>query len=329
MEIGCLFAPTMATPEHIRVAEELGYRYAYVYDSPAFLADAWMTLAFAAHRTSEITLGVSVITPRLRHLVANAGAVATLETLAPGRVDVVVGSGFTSQLMLGKKPTSWAEVEAYVNGLRALLAGRDIEWDGATIGLRYGPLSGVQLPEDLKIRVAAHGPKGYAAAERCADGIVTNLAHHAANTGPGDMGTVLALYYGTVLEEGEELGSDRVLHATGPCAAFQLHIGGEGVAADSPEGAAYARELEAIDPNVRHLETHRGHLVEVTEIERPLITPELIRRATGSGTLDEVRAAIDGIEAAGAQGILYGPMGQDIPRELAAFAEAANLAVNA
>lgn len=326
MEIGCVFPPTMQTPEHIRVAEALGYRYAYVYESPAFLADAWMTLALAAPGTSRIRLGVSVITPRLRHLVANAGAIATLATLAPGRVDVVVGSGFTSQAMLGKGPVKWSEVEAYVVGLRTLLAGDDLEWDGAVIGLRYGTLSGVALPDDLRIRVAAHGPKGYAVAGRAADGIVTNLAHHSANAGPPEMGTVLALYYGTVLEDGEPLDSERVLHATGPCAAFQLHIGGEGIAADTPEARAYTRALEAFDPRARYLEVHRGHLVEVTDLERPLITPELIRRATGTGTRDEVRAKLDSLEALGVQGVLYGPMGHDIPRELAAFAEVAQLA---
>jgi len=31
MDIGCLFAPTTDTPDHIVEAERLGYTYAYVY----------------------------------------------------------------------------------------------------------------------------------------------------------------------------------------------------------------------------------------------------------------------------------------------------------
>ena len=216
MEIGCLFPPTMETPEHVRVAEELGYGCAYVYDSPAFLADPWMTLARAAERTSRIRIGVAAITPRLRHLVANAGAIATLCTLAPDRVDVVVGSGFTSQLMLGKGPARWAEVEAYVLALKALLRGEDIEWDGAIVGLRYGALAGVKLPQQPPILVAAHGPKAYAVAARSADGVVTNLAHHTANTGAEDMSDWMILYYGTVLDAGEPMSSERVIDAAGP-----------------------------------------------------------------------------------------------------------------
>lgn len=325
MRIGCVFPPTMATPDHIAVAESLGYEYGLVYDSPAFLADAWITLARAAERTSEITIGVAAITPRLRHLVANAGALATLATLAPGRTEVVVGSGFTSQLMLGSGPVRWAEVEAYVNGLRTLLRGEDLEWEGATIGFRHGELSGVQIPIEVPIRVAAHGPKGYAVAERAADGMVTNLAHHSANTGAASMDRALILYYGTVLDDGEALDSDRVVDATGPAAAFQLHIGAEGIVAASAEAAAFQDHISSFPGAVRHLEVHRGHLIEVTEAERPLITAELVKGATGSGTAAEVEAALRDIEGAGVEGVLYGPMGHDIPRELAAFARCAGL----
>lgn len=42
-----------------------------VYDSLAFLADPWMVLALAAERTTSIRIGVCVLTPRLRHFVAN------------------------------------------------------------------------------------------------------------------------------------------------------------------------------------------------------------------------------------------------------------------
>ncbi len=320
MELGCLFPPTMETPAHIERAEALGYRRALVYDSPAFLADPWVTLALAAARTSRIGLGVGVITPRLRHVVASAGALATLSTLAPGRIEVGVGAGFTSQLMLGKPPARWAEVEAYTIALRALLRGEEVEWDGSVIGLRYGTRAGVWLPADLPIRIAAHGPRGYAAAERVGDGIITNLSHRGSNPLPPDMGRVQVLYYGTVLEEGEDPGSERVLHAAGPYAAFQLHIGDHGIVAEAPESAAFHQAVARLDPRRRHLEVHRGHLIEVTDLERPLVTGTLIAGTTGTGTPGEVRRRLDEIAASGVEGVLYGPMGPDIPRELAAFA---------
>ena len=208
--------------------------------------------------------------------------------------------------MLGKKPTRWTEVEDYVVGLRALLAGDELEWDGAVIGLRHGRLSGVTLPVPVEIRVAAHGPKGYAVAERAADGMVTNPTHHTANTGPASNSRSLVQYYGTVLEPGEDYTSERVIDATGPYAAFQLHIGAQGMASDTDEAAAFRRHIDALDAARRHLEVHRGHLIEVTDAERPLMTPRLLREATGSGTGEEVRGRIEAIRDSGVQGILYG-----------------------
>jgi len=34
-ELSCAFATAMATPDHVAVAESLGYRRAWLYDSPA------------------------------------------------------------------------------------------------------------------------------------------------------------------------------------------------------------------------------------------------------------------------------------------------------
>jgi 5,10-methylenetetrahydromethanopterin reductase len=324
MQIGAIFPPTMTTPEHIQLAEELGYEYAFVYDSPAFMADPWITLSDAASRTSRIVLGISAITTRMRHVVATAGAIATMRTKAPGRFVMVVGTGFTSQLMIGKKPTTWREVEQYVVALRALLEGQDIEWDDAVVGLRHGPLTGVRTEPEVPIWVAAHGPKGYACAERVADGIVTNPTHGTENN-IEQVKRTFVLYYGTVLDPGEALDSARVLHAAGPTAAFQLHLGGLGVAGDTPEWREYTAQMERIDPRRRHLEMHRGHLIAVGEHEVPLITPELLRATTGTGTKDEVRAAVAEIADAGTGGVLYGPQGPDIARELRCFAEAAGV----
>jgi 5,10-methylenetetrahydromethanopterin reductase len=155
---------------------------------------------------------------------------------------------------------------------------------------------------------------------------VTNLGHHAANTGADDMRDWMILYYGTVLDDGEPLSSERVIDAAGPAATFQLHIGAQGMVSHLPEWAVYEERMTAFPEDRRHLETHRGHLIEVTDLERPLVSADLIRATTGSGTRAEVRRNLDDIEAQGVKGVLYGPMGPDIPRELAAFAATAGIA---
>src|SRR6476646_6798259 len=108
IDISCAFATSMATPDHVAVAEELGYARAWVYDSPALYPDVWMILGLAADRTERIGLGPGVLVPSLRHPIVNAAAIATLAEQAPGRVAVAIGSGFTGRMVLGQRPMKWA-----------------------------------------------------------------------------------------------------------------------------------------------------------------------------------------------------------------------------
>src|SRR6266545_3199982 len=110
MDISCAFPPVPATPDHVALAERLGYRRAWVYDTPALQLDVWATLARAAERTRRIELGPGVLIPSLRHVLVNAAAVATLVDLAPGRVNVGIGSGFTGRLAMGQRPSAWSLV---------------------------------------------------------------------------------------------------------------------------------------------------------------------------------------------------------------------------
>jgi len=129
--ISCALAPSLDTPAHIELAERLGYRRAWCYDSPAVYADPWMVLALAAGRTSAIGLGPASLVPSLRHPVVTAAALATLSGLAPGRVSAAFGTGLTGRMLLGERPLRWAAVEEYVAAVRALLRGEDATWNGS------------------------------------------------------------------------------------------------------------------------------------------------------------------------------------------------------
>src|SRR5436309_3019260 len=121
MDISCAFATSPATPDHIVLAERLGYQRAWCYDSPALYPDVWVALALAAQRTERIGLGPGVLVPALRHPMTNAAAIATLVDMAPGRIVVAIGSGFTGRYTLGQRSMRWADVADYVRVLRALL----------------------------------------------------------------------------------------------------------------------------------------------------------------------------------------------------------------
>ena len=66
-------------------------------------------------------------------------------------------------------------------------------------------------------------------------------------------------------------------------------------------------------------------MYRVTDRERQLVTGDILRAFTWTGTAPELRDRLKLIESAGASEILYTPMGPDISRELRAFAAMAEI----
>jgi 5,10-methylenetetrahydromethanopterin reductase len=316
LKISCGFPPSVEHLPHVELAEELGYDSVWFYDSPALYEDVWMLLALAADRTERVTLGTAVLVPDLRHVLVTASAIATLEHLAPGRVEIAIGTGFTGRMVLGQRPLTWKYVEQYVRTLRALLHGEQVEVDGALVAMihpdRYAP----PRPIDTPLIVAAAGPKGTAIAKEIGDGIMCVVTPQ-----PGFDKCAL-LTFGTVLDDGESPSDDRVLAAAGPAAAVAFHGVYEATpeAVDSlPGGATWRAAVEAVPERERHLAIHEGHLVELSERDRAALDPSIIPAFTCTGTAEDVRARVDAMAEAGATEILYAPIGPDIPRELRAF----------
>jgi 5,10-methylenetetrahydromethanopterin reductase len=319
VDISCAFATSLDTPEHIRVAEQLGYRRAWCYDSPALYPDVWMTLGRAAERTSTIGLGPGVLVPSLRHPMVNAAAIASLVALAPGRVAVAIGAGFTGRYTLGQRAMRWAEVRDYVAVVRALLQGDEAEWDGAVVRMIHPEGFVADRPVDVPILIGADGPKGRAVAEELGDGLFS-----AGIPAPGEDGHRwrALLAFGTVLADGEELTSDRVLAAAGPGLAVAYHAvyergGAENVDA-LPGGRSWREAVEAEPLRRRHLAVHDGHLVHVTDRDRDAVLEgaPLLSAVTFTGTATELRERLEGLAAAGVSELAYQPAGPDIPGEL-------------
>src|SRR3954454_13130413 len=171
MEISCAFPTTLESHEHIALAEELGYERAWLYDTPQQSPDVWMMLALAAERTERIGLGPGVLVPALRHPMVNAAATAALAGLAPGRVAVAFGTGFTGRRAMGYRAVRWAFMDAYIRAYRGLLRGETIEWEGARMQMLHPSGHAPPRPVDVPVIVGALGPKGAAVARELGDGL--------------------------------------------------------------------------------------------------------------------------------------------------------------
>jgi 5,10-methylenetetrahydromethanopterin reductase len=319
-QLSCGFAPTAATPDLVALAEDLGYDRAWCYDSPALYGDVWMALARAADRTSSIGLGTAVLIPSLRHVLVTASAIASLEELAPGRVAIAIGTGFTGRMVLGQRPMPWRDVETYVAQLRALLRGETVDVDGGAVRMIHPAGFAPMRPIETPIVIGANGPKGLAVAQKYGDGVMGIFG------GSTDFDWASLLAFGTVLEDGESPGSERALDAAGPGAAVAFHGLYEtdpSFVDGLPGGPEWRAQIETEPAATRHLRVHEGHFVELNATDRPFVTGDMVEQFTWTGDQAALRTRVEATIESGVTELLYAPMGQDIPRELRAFAEMA------
>ena len=324
MHVSCAFPTTMSSPEDIRIAEELGYERAWLYDTPQQSPDVWMALALAAERTTRIGLGPGVLVPNLRHPMTNAAATATLVGLAPGRVVVSFGTGFTGRRAMGYRAIPWSFMTAYIEAYMGLLRGEIVEWEGARMQMLHPDGSGPARPIEVPILIGALGPKGRAVAEQLGDGVFATVTLEGLEAGAFDW--VAYLYWGTVLEDGEDLSSERVLAAAGPGGALAYHatyeLGGRDAVPDLPGGAEWLAVVDERAPNERHLGVHVGHCIHLNEADRAAWAAtggRLLPQTTVTGTADEVRRRIDELGEQGVTEVAFQPCGPDVRRELEAM----------
>src|SRR3954453_16610803 len=105
----------------VRRAEELGFARAWFYDTQMLSADPFVAMAAAALKTTRIRLGTGVLIPSNRLAAVTPNAFASLNKLAPGRIDFGVGTGFTGRRAMGLGAIRLAPMEAYTREVMALL----------------------------------------------------------------------------------------------------------------------------------------------------------------------------------------------------------------
>src|SRR4051812_36620282 len=105
----------------VRRAEELGFSRAWFYDTQMLSADPFVAMAATALKTTRIRLGTGVLVPSNRIAPVAANAFASLNKLAPGRIDFGAGTGFTARRAMGLGAVKLAALEEYVRAVMALL----------------------------------------------------------------------------------------------------------------------------------------------------------------------------------------------------------------
>src|SRR5262245_13751341 len=186
MDYGIFLAPAADSWKIVQRAEQLGYHRAWFYDTQLLNAELFVAMAAAATRTSRIRLATGVLIPSNRIAPVTASALASLNALAPGRIDFGISTGFTARRTLGLGPVKLADMEEYVRVVRGLLARETLEWtfEGQTRKIRFlnPEVGAVNLDDSIALHVAAMGPRARRLAARLGAGLVhaTGSVGHAA-----------------------------------------------------------------------------------------------------------------------------------------------------
>lgn len=327
MEVSCAFPTALDSPDNIATAEQLGYHRAWVYDTPQQSPDVWMTLALAAQRTESIGLGPGVLVPSLRHPMVNASATATLCALAPGRVAVAFGTGFTGRRAMGYGAIPWSFMDSYIRTYRALLRGEVVEWEGARMRMLHPDGHAPPRPVEVPILISALGPKGNKVANELGDGLFATLQMPDFMS---DYSSTSYLAWGTVLADDESDDSEHARQTGGPGWALSLHgayeFGGPDAVRQLPGGQEWMDVVERSPQQERHLAVHEGHCVELNAADQACWDAggnSTLRDVTLSGTREELERKLDDCRSRGVTEIVFQPCGPDVRSELERFLDVA------
>ena len=173
MEFGFTLKPehtTERTLDLTRQAEAAGFTHGWLFDSHVLWRDPYPLLTLMAGVTETMRLGTCVTNPGTREPSVTASALATLDEISGGRMDLGIGRGDSARRVLGKPPITLAHTEEAINVIRTLVAGGAISYEGTELVFPW--TQGWTLP----VWVAGYGPMAIAMTGRVADGIILQLA---------------------------------------------------------------------------------------------------------------------------------------------------------
>ena len=158
------------TVDLTRRAEAAGFEYGWLFDSHVLWREPYVLLTLMAQATDRMRLGTCVTNPATREPSVTASALAVLDELSGGRMDLGIGRGDSARRVLGKPPTTMATLEEAIVAIKGLVEGQTVQYEGAELHM---PWTGQWT---LPVWVAGYGPMALAMTGRVADGVILQLA---------------------------------------------------------------------------------------------------------------------------------------------------------
>lgn len=173
LEFAITFKPDMSPARIVsltRQAEASGFNYGWIFDSHVLWQEPYPLLTLMAASTEKMRFGTCVTNPAVRDWSVTASLLATLNRISGGRMEMGIGRGDSSRRVMGRKPTTLADLEACVQTVRELCAGKKVVFEDNEIQM---PWADGGVPP---VWVAGYGPKALRCAGRIGDGVVLQFA---------------------------------------------------------------------------------------------------------------------------------------------------------
>src|SRR5262245_55952422 len=129
MDFGISLAPGADSWTVVARAEAAGFQRAWFVDSQIVKADVSVAMTAAALTPCRIKLATGMVTPANRIAAVAANALASLNKLAPGRVEMGIATGFTARRSMGLGPVKMAELAEYIRVVTGLWRGETVAFD--------------------------------------------------------------------------------------------------------------------------------------------------------------------------------------------------------
>jgi probable F420-dependent oxidoreductase len=280
-----------------RQAEAAGFEYGWLFDGHVIWRDPYPLLTLMAQATTTMRLGTCVTNPATREPSVTASALAVLNELSGGRMDLGIGRGDSALRILGKPPTTMKDLEQAVHVIRSLVEGTPIEFEGAMLQLPWTP--GGRLP----VWIAGYGPVALRLTGRVADGAMLQIGD------PALIRWFAAQVHASAVEFGREPGSVKIM------AAAPAHVG------DLAEARDRVRWFPALVGNhvvdlvnkydrddlpaelTQYIRGREGydylHHAEVGSSNAEFVTDEVVDRFSIVGSVDDHVAKLSELAATG------------------------------
>lgn len=337
MDFGFVFMGDCHVHGDVKYAEDKGFSHAWLYDTQMLGSEVYAALALAADRTEKIKLGPGVTHPSSRIAPLTACGMATINSLAPGRAILGIGTGNTARRTLGMPAARVADLEDHIRVCRGLFHGETVDYSEGDRHRKIKFLNPdthfINITDDIPIYIAASGPRVAQLAGEIADGLILFGAVHPsivkwmignmrkgaekAGRNPDDI-YVLSMTAFYLTDSDEQIETREVREAVGPMVASSSNIFALSCHKDPSvlpddfrqelmDFAGVYREPDA-PVETRHLKLYSGYLQKLKDEHEKLMTKKIIQATTLTGTKSEVLGMIEAMRDAGVHQVAIQPI---------------------